>query len=43
MGAGNHGGFGATKGMRKSGLLPLNLQFFASKAFENAYSAPTGN
>jgi len=34
MGAGNHGGFGATKGMRKSGLIPLNLQFFASKAFE---------
>ena len=33
MGAGNHGGFGATKGMRKSGLLPMNLQFFASKAF----------
>ena len=34
MGAGNHGGFGATKGMRKSGLLPMNLQLFASKAFE---------
>lgn len=34
MGAGNHGGFGATKGMRNSGLPPMNLQFFASKAFE---------
>ncbi|MCR5544874.1 MAG: hypothetical protein K6F30_00155 [Lachnospiraceae bacterium] len=32
MGAGQHGGFGNTKG-RKS-LLKLNLQFFASKVFE---------
>ena len=34
MGAGNHGGFGATIGALISGLLPLDLQFFASKAFE---------
>lgn len=34
MGAGNHGGFGATIGALRSGLLPLDLQFFASKAFE---------
>ena len=35
MGTGNHGGFGATIGALRSGLLPLDLQFFASKAFEN--------
>ncbi len=34
MGSGHHGGFGNTKGRRKGGLLPMNLQFFASKAFE---------
>lgn len=36
MGAGNHGGFGATLGKRKRKhrLLPMNLQLFASKAFE---------
>ncbi|SCY23263.1 hypothetical protein SAMN02910370_01779 [Lachnospiraceae bacterium XPB1003] len=35
MGAGNHGGFGTTKGMRRSGgLIKLDLQFFASKVFE---------
>lgn len=32
MGAGRHGGFGHTKG---SGLLPLDLQFFATKAIGN--------
>jgi len=34
MGTGYHGGFGGTTGNRKSGLLPINLQFFASKVFE---------
>lgn len=34
MGAGIHGGFGSTKGARDSRLLKLDLQFFASKVFE---------
>lgn len=34
MGAGYHGGFGGTAGNRRSGLLPMDLQFFASKVFE---------
>ena len=34
MGAGYHGGFGGTAGNRRNGLLPMNLQFFASKVFE---------
>ncbi len=34
MGAGYHGGFGGTAGNHRSGLLNMNLQFFASKAFE---------
>ena len=33
MGAGKHGGFGATKGQGNS-ILKMNLQFFASKVFE---------
>ena len=33
MGAGNHGGFGATKGRAKT-LLTLNLQFFGARVFE---------
>ena len=32
MGAGKHGGFGNTKGIKNN--LKLNLQFFASKVFE---------
>ena len=32
MGAGNHGGFGNTKGSRKN--IPLDLQFFATKVFD---------
>lgn len=35
MGAGFHGGFGATRGLKNNGLFPLNLQYFASKAFED--------
>ena len=34
MGAGNHGGFGATAGARAKNLIRINLQFFASKVFE---------
>lgn len=35
MGTGNHGGFGNTLGKRRNGLLRMNLQLFASKAFES--------
>ena len=34
MGAGFHGGFGFTGGAQKGGMIPLDLQFFASKVFE---------
>lgn len=34
MGTGNHGGFGKTLGSKRSPSFPMNLQFFASKAFE---------
>ena len=35
MGAGNHGGFGETKGARKYGRLEMNLQLFGHKVFES--------
>ena len=34
MGAGNHGGFGATVGARAKNLIRMNLQLFSSKVFE---------
>lgn len=34
MGTGRHGGFGATKGSGRKPSLQMNLQLFASKAFE---------
>ena len=35
MGAGNHGGFGETKGARKYGRLEMNLQLLGHKVFES--------
>ncbi len=34
MGTGIHGGFGQTKGIKRSDQLRMNLQLFASKVFE---------